>query len=133
MSTSALVPMLRAPETWPVWVVGAAAMVLLAVLDLVGSVAAKEWSRGGGAPSLVVGVGAFLTLFWVYASALQYADLALVTLGWIVVLQVGLLLLDRFRYGVELPSGHWVAVAVILLAEAYLLLAPAAAGPNDAR
>jgi len=125
MATAAFVPMLRAPEGWPVWAVGAAAMVVLAVLDLVGSVAAKEWSRGGGMPSLAVGVVAFLTLFWVYASALQYAELGLVTLGWIVVLQVGLLLLDRFRYGVQLPPGHWGAIAVILLAEGYLLLSPA--------
>lgn len=128
MPTATLVPMLRAPEAWPVWVVGGTAMVVLALLDLIGSVAAKEWSRGGGVPSLAVGVVAFLTLFWVYASALQYAELALVTLGWIVVLQVGLLLVDRFRYGVQLPTGHWVAVGVILVAEAYLLLAPASGG-----
>lgn len=122
-------PMLRVPESWPTWVVGATAMVVLALLDLVGSIAAKEWSRQGGLTPAVVGVTAFLALFWVYASALQYAELALVTLGWIVVLQVGLLLVDRFRYGVELPSGHWVAVALILTAEAYLLLAPAGSAP----
>lgn len=120
------IPLLRAPESWPPWVVGAGAMVLLALLDLAGAVAAKEWSHSGDALPLLAGVVAFLLLFWVYASALQYAELGLVTLGWIVVLQVGLLLLDRFRYGVQLPAGHWVAVAVILLAEGYLLLAPTA-------
>ena len=32
-------------------------------------------------------------------SSLQYAELTLVTLGWIVILQVGVVMLDRFRYG----------------------------------
>ena len=63
-------------------------------------------------------------LFWVYASSLQYAELALVTMGWIVMLQVGLVVLDRVRYGVELPPGKWVAIVVLLAAQAYLLLAP---------
>lgn len=122
-------PLLRAPETWPTWVVGAAAMLLLAALDLLGALAAKEWSRSGGAGWLATGVGAFLVLFWVYASSLQYAELAVVTLGWVVVLQVGLLLLDHVRYGVRLPPGSWVAVGVVLAAQAYLLLAPT--GPPD--
>jgi hypothetical protein len=34
--------------------------------------------------------------------------------------------LDRVRYGVELPAGKWVAIVVLLAAQAYLLLAPAA-------
>ena len=47
--------------------------------------------RTSGVVPLLLGAAAFLVLFWVYASALQYAELALVTMGWIVVLQVGLL------------------------------------------
>jgi len=58
----------------------------------------------------------------VYASSLQYAELALVTLGWVVALQIGVLLLDRFRYAVPIPGRAWAAVAVILVAEAYLLV-----------
>ena len=117
-------PLLRAPESWPTWCVGGTAMLLLAGLDLLGAVAAKEWSRSGNPAPLAGGITAFLVLFWVYASSLQYAELAVVTLGWVVVLQVGLLALDRVRYGVRLPLGSWVAVTVILLAQAYLLLAP---------
>ncbi|MEO3938595.1 hypothetical protein V3N99_17830 [Dermatophilaceae bacterium Soc4.6] len=123
------IPLLRAPESWPPWVIGASAMVALALLDLVGAVAAKEWSRSGDTRPLLTGVVAFLTLFWVYASALQYAELALVTLGWIVALQVALLVVDHVRYGVRLPTGSWVAVAVILAAQAYLLLAPSSTPP----
>jgi hypothetical protein len=117
-------PLIKVPSSWPVPLVAAIAMVALATIDLLGAVAAKEWvlQRQPSAP--VLGLAAFVVLFWVYASALQYAELALVTLGWIVALQVGVLLVDRVRYGVTLPVDRWVAIVVILAAEAYLLLVP---------
>ncbi len=124
MSGFAVFPLLRAPDSWPTWAVGACAMVALAGLDIVGALAAKEWAVSSRVGSLLIGAGAFLVLFWVYASALQYAELALVTMGWIVVLQVALLLVDRFQYGVQLAPGKWVAVSVILLAQGYLVLGP---------
>lgn len=108
-----VLPMIKAPSTWPTWLVGAVAMLLLAALDLVGAVAAKEWATRAGVVPFAVGAAAFLALFWVYASVLQYAELALVTLGWIVVLQVGLVLIDRLRYSVQMPTGKWVAIVVI--------------------
>ena len=46
-------------------------------------------------------------------------------MGWIVILQVGLLLIERFHIGVHLDPGKWVAVVVILVAQGYLLLGPA--------
>ena len=49
------------------------------------------------------------------------------TMGWVVMLQVGLVVLDRVRYGVELPPAKWVAVVVLLTAQSYLLLAPSTA------
>lgn len=82
--------------------------------------------EGRSVRALVLGAGAFVVLFWVYASSLRYAELALVTMGWVVMLQVGLVLIDRWRYGVELPTGKWVAIAVVLVAQAYLVLAPSA-------
>jgi hypothetical protein len=69
----------------------------------------------------------FVLLFYVYASSLQYAELTLVTLGWIVLLQVGVVLLDRFRYGQVFGPGKWLAIVLILAAQTYLLLAPASA------
>ena len=60
----------------------------------------------------------------VYASSLQHAELAIVTMGWIVILQVGLVVVDHVRYAVELPAGKWVAVMVLLAAPAHLLLGP---------
>lgn len=117
-------PLIKAPEAWPVPVVATLAMVLLAGLDLVGALLAKDWADNGSVRALVLGAGAFVVLFWVYASSLRYAELALVTMGWVVMLQVGLVLIDRWRYGVELPTGKWVAIGVVLAAQGYLVLAP---------
>jgi len=117
-------PLIKAPEAWPVPVVATLAMVLLAGLDLVGALLAKDWADNGSVRALVLGAGAFVVLFWVYASSLRYAELALVTMGWVVMLQVGLVLIDRWRYGVELPPGKWVAIGVVLAAQGYLVLAP---------
>ena len=132
MSSVDFVPMLRAPEGWPVALVATIAMVALAGLDLLGAFAAKEWAQHRSPVPMLVGLAAFGVLFWVYASSLQYAELALVTMGWIVMLQVGLLVLDRVRYGVELPPGKWVAIVVLLAAQSYLLLAPSATASSSA-
>jgi hypothetical protein len=122
----ASMPLAKVPESWPLPVVAGTAMLALAALDFTGSVAAKEWCDSGDAHWLFVGVGAFLLLFYVYASSLQYAELALVTMGWIVLLQVGLLVLDHVRYGIVLAPGKLAAVVLILLLQAYLLVGPSA-------
>jgi hypothetical protein len=116
--------LIKAPSAWPELLVAAVAMVLLAVLDLGGAVAAKEAVARRSWLVAALGAVLFLVLFWVYCSSLQYADLAPVTLGWVAVLQIGVVLVDRYRYGVPMPSGRWLAVAVIVAAEAYLLLGP---------
>ena len=115
--------LIRAPHAWPSPAVAAVAMLLLAGLDLGGSLAAKEAVLRRSPVLAVIGAGLYVVLFWVYASSLQYADLAPVTFGWIVALQVGVVLLDRFRYSTPLPVGGWVAMGVILAAQAYLLFA----------
>jgi hypothetical protein len=73
-----------------------------------------------------LGLGAlsFLVLFWVYASSLQYAELAVVTMGWIVLLQVGILVVDHIHFDSALPAGKLAAIIIILAAQGYLLLAP---------
>jgi hypothetical protein len=115
---------IRVPESWPQPLVAALAMVVLAVLDLGGAVAAKEAVDRRSPAMAALGVLLFVLLFWVFASSLQVAELAPVTFGWVVILQVGVVLLDRFRYGITMPTSKWVAVAVLLLAQAYLLLGP---------
>lgn len=117
-------PLIKLPETWPLPVVATLAMVALAGLDLIGAYAAKEWAEQKNTLALVLGALAFLVLFWVYASSLQYAELAVVTMGWIVLLQVGIVLIDRIHFGATLPAGKMAAVVIILAAQAYLLLAP---------
>ena len=122
--------LVRLPEHWPAWVIALLAMLLLAALDFFGAVAAKEWADHRVPLVLVLGLVLAVALFVVYAASLQYADLSTVTIGWVVMLQVGVVLLDRFRYEVDIPPGSWVAIGVLLLAQAYLLLAPSLAGRN---
>jgi hypothetical protein len=117
-------PLIKLPSTWPVPVVATLSMAALAGLDLFGAFAAKEWVETKNSAALGVGALSFLVLFWVYASSLQYAELAVVTMGWIVLLQVGILVIDRIAFDSSLPAGKLAAVVVILAAQGYLLLAP---------
>ena len=116
--------LMRAPAGWSTPVIAGVAMVLLAVVDLVSAYVTKEAVVRRSLPWAVAGVALFVLLFYVYASSLQYAELALVTIGWIVLLQVGVVLLDRFRYGQVFGPDKWVAIILILLAQTYLLVAP---------
>ena len=125
-------PLVKAPQTWPLPLVAGTAMLALALLDFVGSLAAKEWADGGSPRWLLAGIGCFVVLFYVYASSLQYAELATVTMGWIVLLQVGILVLDHVRYDVTLPPARWVAIGLILVLQGYLLLAPAVSKSGSA-
>jgi hypothetical protein len=59
------------------------------------------------------------------------AELSYVTFGWIVFLQVGLILLDRLRYGVEISTGKWIAIVAIVAFQAYLILAPNPSSAGD--
>jgi hypothetical protein len=121
--------LIRVPDSWPQPVVAILAMALLAVLDLAGAVAAKEAVERRSPAMAALGVLLFVLLFWVFASSLQVSELAPVTFGWVVILQVGVVLLDRFKYGVTLPTGKWVAIAILLVAQAYLLLGPTKEAP----
>ena len=124
MITDPTLPLLRLPESLPAPVVATAAMAALAGLDLFGALAAKEWTLGHGDAWGFAGVLSFVILFWLYASSLQYAELAVVTMGWIVLLQVGIVAMDWLRFGVELPGPKVVAIRVILVAQGYLVLGP---------
>ena len=112
------------PEPWRFYVVSAVAMLALAGLDFLGALCAKEWAERQHAAFFVAGLLSFGVLFGVYAASLKVAELSTVTFGWVVLLQVGLLVLERFRYDVELPPGKWLAVGAILVLQAYLILAP---------
>ncbi len=124
MSTLRSLPLLSVPHSWPLPVVAVLAMAALAGLDLLGAVAAKHWAEEGSRWALAGGLASFVVLFWVYASSLRYAELAVVTMGWIVLLQVGILVVDRMHFGVALPTGKLVAVVIALAAQGYLVLGP---------
>ena len=79
-------------------------------------------------PWFGAGVVCFAVLFWVYGSSLRYADLVSVTFGWIVALQVGLMLIDRIGSSKSIPRGHWVAAIGIIALEGYLLLSSESSG-----
>ena len=79
MSALPALPLIRLPSDWPLPVVATLAMAALAGLDLLGAMAAKEWAERHNTAALGFGLLAFAVLFWVYASSLQYAELALVT------------------------------------------------------
>jgi hypothetical protein len=112
------------PASWHFYVVSLGAMLALAGLDFAGALFAKEWAEGRHVAWFFGGLLTFGLLFAVYAASLRVAELSVVTFGWIVFLQVGLLLYERLRYGVELPPGKWAAIAAILALQAYLILAP---------
>lgn len=127
----AAVPLLPVPDRVPGPLLLAATALLLAGLDLLGALAAKAWADHRSLTWFATGLALFGLLFWVYGSALQYAELAAVTVAWIVVLQVGLILVDRFRNGVDVSTDRWIAIAGILALEAYLLLAPVRPGGSS--
>ena len=97
-------------------------MTLLAGLDFAGTMLAKEWTVHRAPWQLAGGAAAFLALFVALVFGLRYAEMSVLTLGWIVMLQVGLIAVDRSRYGIHLSFGGWVAVVAILVLQGYLLL-----------
>ncbi|TQS41204.1 hypothetical protein [Cryptosporangium phraense] len=105
-------------------VLGVGAMFALAVLDLAAAYCAVRYLRTGHWAWWTVGAAGMVALFGVYAASLEYAELATVTLGWIVILQVGVVVLDRVANGVVLPPAKLLAIAGILLLMTYLVLAP---------
>ena len=99
-----------------------AATVVLAGLDLVGAVMARRYADHRSWLALRGGAAVFVVLFWVYGRSLAYAELATITFGWIAMLQVGVVLLDRLSNHTPIPTGKLVAMAAILALQGYLLL-----------
>jgi hypothetical protein len=123
---------LRLPDSWPAPAVATTALVLLTVLDLAGTVAAKEAIERRSAPIAVAGALIWVLMFWVFASTLRVTGLVVVTVGWCVLVQVSVLLMDRFHYGVTMSPGKYVAVVLAVAAQVYLLAGPSEQAPSPA-
>jgi hypothetical protein len=112
------------PDNWKAIAAGLGAMVALAGLDFIGAICAKEWAERGRLIMFAAGLAAFVVLFVVYARILKVAELSTVTIGWVVFLQVGLILLDGVHYDVQMPRGKIAAVVAIIVLQVYLIAAP---------
>ncbi len=108
---------MNARNVW--WGIGA--IVTLAGLDLAGALLAKEFSIKPRWFILVFGLGAFALLFVVYVKSLSLTELWVVTFGWVVLLEVGVLLLDRFRFDTHIPPHKLALAAVIVLLQVALM------------
>lgn len=97
-------------------------MLLLAGLDLLGAVLAKRYADNRSVVALVAGVVVFGALFFVYARSLSYAELATITFGWVVMLQVGVVVIDQVQRGSGPPLDRVAAMVGMLLLQAYLVL-----------
>ena len=93
----------------------AAAMIVLAGLDFGGALLAKQWADNGSRLCFLIGLGLFVVLFAVYATSLKTAELSVVTMGWVVLLQVGLVLIDRLHYNVSISVEKWAVIACHLV------------------
>jgi multidrug transporter EmrE-like cation transporter len=109
---------------WQFVLAGLGTMLTLAALDFVGAVFAKEWADTRHPGWFALGLASFAVLFVFYASSLKTAELSIVTIGWVVFLQVGLVLYERFRFGASLSPAKWAAIVLILALQAYLVLMP---------
>ena len=66
---------------------------------------------------------AAISLFALFSLAMRYSEMSTVTLGWIVAMQVGLMVTERVRYGVDHGLDRWAAVAGMVVLQSYLLFA----------
>jgi len=131
MDLAANLRLVAIPPPMQFFLASLATMLALALLDFVGAVLAKEWADKGHPAWFVLGLLTFAILFTLYAHSLQTAELSLVTIGWVVFLQVGLVLYERFRYGASLSPAKWAAILIILALQAYLVLVPNEQGGSE--
>jgi drug/metabolite transporter (DMT)-like permease len=96
-------------------------MLALAAIDFIGALVAQDYAERRRPSALLFGCGLSILLFAVYAVALRYADLSIVTMGWIVLLQVALVLTDVLRHRLQLSWAQWAAASLILVLQVYLV------------
>ncbi|MCW2527519.1 MAG: hypothetical protein JWM76_2379 [Pseudonocardiales bacterium] len=106
-------------------------IVLLAGIDIAGALAAKTWADAPGIWVFVAGSGIYILLFWTYALSLRHGELTTVTIGWVVVITVGTMVLDQFHYGAHFPLSKWIAALAVVVLLSYLVLDTGSDSPAD--
>jgi len=110
-----------------------AAMAGLAALDLAGACLAKELSARPRVWMYAMAIGIWVLLFVVYVWSMRFDDLWVVTFGWITMLQVGVLLIDRFMFGTDVSGRKWALAAALVVVQIGLLLPEPARHDSVAR
>ena len=97
-------------------------VVVLAAIDIVGGVAAKSWAIGRSPWSFLTGIALFALLFWLYGLSLRHGELSTITIGWVVLVTLADMGLDRFHYDIHFPLSKWIAAFAAVGLLAYLLV-----------
>jgi multidrug transporter EmrE-like cation transporter len=112
------VPTAAAPAaTLAVVVLSCAAIT---VLDLTGTVFAKEWAVRRAPGLLLIGLAVHVVLFTVYAISMRRVPMTVVTAVWCALVLIAVPLIDWLRYGTRLGADRCGAVALIVVAGTYL-------------
>jgi hypothetical protein len=115
-ATGAVVGRLPAVAVVPVMV------VLLAGIDLVSGVLAKSWAATNSGWLMLAGGAMYLVMFWGYGVSLRFGELSTITIGWVVIVTVGNMALDKFRYQVNFPTSKWLVAILIVALLVYLMV-----------
>ena len=97
-------------------------ILVLAGVDIAGGIVAKSWALGRSPWMFAVGIALFALLFWVYGLSLRHGELSTITIGWVVLVTLADMGLDRFHYGVHFPTSKWIAALGAVALLAYLLI-----------
>jgi hypothetical protein len=115
-AAAALIMRLPAAAVLPVMV------LLLAGIDLLSGVVAKSWVASHSGWLMFAGCAMYLVMFWGYSATLRFGELSTITIGWVVLVTVGNMALDKFRYQVNFPTSRWLVALLVVALLAYLLM-----------
>ena len=101
--------------------------LVLAGLDIGESVLAKEWALRRSPWLLAAGLTASVLMFVLFVVAIGYTEMSTVTIGWVVLMQLGLMVTETVRYDVAHTTDRWVAMGAIVCLLGYLVVSPASA------
>lgn len=107
-----------------------AALLVLSGLDLGGTIALKEAAVRKSPGLALLGVALFVALAVAVFLTLHLAALTIVSLGWVVAVQVAVMVVDARAYDVVPGRVQGVAIAVAMLALVVAALAPSKRPPT---